>query len=67
MQTCIYHLKKVWKTESLTFTRQANKQYLNSYDPKQESRHIIYLEANNLDGYARNKFLPPLINHKGFD
>ena len=28
------------------------------YDPKQESRHIIYLDANNLVGYAMSKFLP---------
>ena len=26
----------------------ANNKYLNSYDPKQESEHIIYLDANNL-------------------
>ena len=35
----------------------ANK-YLKSYDPKQESKHIIYLYTNNLYGYARSKFLP---------
>ena len=26
--------------------------------PKQESKHIIYLEGNNLYGYAITKFLP---------
>ena len=31
--------------------------YLKSYDPKQESEHIIYLDANNLYGYAVSKFL----------
>ena len=25
----------------------ANNKYLKSYDPKQESKHIIYLDANN--------------------
>ena len=34
----------------------ANNKYLKSYDPKQESKHIIYL--NNLHGYAMSKFLP---------
>ena len=29
----------------------ANKKYLKSRDPKQESKHIIYLGANNLYGY----------------
>ena len=28
------------------------------YDPKQESKHIMYLDANNLYGYAMSKFLP---------
>ena len=30
----------------------ANNRYLKTYEPKQESKHIIYLEANNLYGYA---------------
>ena len=29
-----------------------NSKYLKSYDPKQESKHIIYIDANNLFGYA---------------
>ena len=36
----------------------ANNKYLKSYDPKQESKHIIYLDANNLYGYAMSKFHP---------
>ena len=36
----------------------ANNKYLKSYDPKQESKHIIYLDANNLYGYGMSKFLP---------
>ena len=35
----------------------ANNKYLKSDDPKQESKHIIYLDANNLYGYAMSKFL----------
>ena len=31
---------------------------LKSYDPKQESKHVIYLDPNNLYGYAMFKFLP---------
>ena len=29
-----------------------------SCDPKQKSKHIIYLDANSLYGYAMSKFLP---------
>ena len=35
----------------------ANNKYLQSYDTKQESKHIIYLDLNNLYGYAMSKFL----------
>ena len=35
-----------------------NNKYLKSYDPKQESKHIAYLDANNLYGYEMSKFLP---------
>ena len=36
----------------------ANNKYLKSYNPKQESKNVIYLDANNLYGYAMSKFLP---------
>ena len=36
----------------------ANYKYFKSYDPKRESKHIIYLYKNNLYGYAECKFLP---------
>ena len=36
----------------------ANNKYLKSYDPKQQSKHITYLDANNLHGYAMHKFFP---------
>ena len=49
----------------------ANNKYLKSYDPKEESKHILYLDANNLDGYAMSKFLPTSglkqIDPKDFD
>ena len=35
-----------------------NSKYLKSYDPKQKSKHIAYLDVNNLYGYAMSKFLP---------
>ena len=35
-----------------------SKKYLKPHDPKQESKHIIYLDTNNLYGYANAKFLP---------
>ena len=30
---------------------------MKSYDPKQEWKHVIYLDANNLYGYAMSTFL----------
>ena len=42
----------------------ANKKYFKSYGLKQESKHVIYLDANNLYGYASGfKWIDP----KGFD
>ena len=38
--------------------RKSNNRYLKSYDPKQESKHIMYHDANNLHGYEMSKFLP---------
>ena len=49
----------------------ASNKYLKSYDPKQESKYIIYFDANNLYGYAMSKFLPTngliWIDRKEFD
>ena len=49
----------------------ANNKYLKSYDPKQESKHIIYLDVNNFYGYAVSKLLPASglkwIDPKDFD
>ena len=36
----------------------ANNKYLKSYDPNEESKHIVYLDADNLYVYAMSKFLP---------
>ena len=36
----------------------ANNKYLKSYEPKQELKHIIYLDANNFYDYAMFRFLP---------
>ena len=36
----------------------ANNKYMSDYDPKKPSKHIIYLDANNLYGYAMSKYLP---------
>ena len=35
----------------------ANNKYLEDYVANQESRHVIYLDANNLYDYAMSKFL----------
>ena len=49
----------------------ASNKYLKSYDPKQGTKHIIDLEANNLYGYGMSKFLPTsgfkLMDTKKFD
>ena len=49
----------------------ANNKYSKSYEPKQESKHIIYLDANSLYGYTMSKFLPTSafkwIDSKQFD
>ena len=48
-----------------------NNKYLKFYVPKQESKHIIYSNSNNLYGYAMSKFLPTIgfkwIDPKDFD
>ena len=35
--------------------RKANNKFLKSHDPKQESKHIIYLDANDLYGYEMDR------------
>ncbi len=36
----------------------ANNVYLMKYDPKQENSFIVYLDVNNLYGYALSDYLP---------
>ena len=36
----------------------SNNKYLKLYDPKQESKHIIYLDTDELYVYVMSKFLP---------
>ena len=49
----------------------SNSKFLKSFDPKIELKRIIYLDTNNLYGYAMSKFLPTSgtkrVDHKGFD
>ena len=69
---CVFFEKGTRGGDSYNFNRhsKANNKYLKSYDPKQESKHIIYLDADNLHGYAMSRFLPTSgfksINHKEF-
>ena len=36
----------------------AQNKYLSDYDPNAESNHIMYLDANNLYGWATSQSLP---------
>ena len=49
----------------------ADNKYLKYFNLKQESKHIIYLDANNLHGDAMSRFLPSSgfkrIDRKEFD
>ena len=59
--TYTYLVKKLQEVEFFCNSQRynkANNKYLKSSDPKQESKHVIYLDANNLYGYAISKFLP---------
>ena len=38
--------------------RKTNNKYAKYYDPRLESKHIIYSDENNLYGYAMSKLLP---------
>ena len=41
-----------WYSYISKWHSKVNNKYLKSYDPKQESKHNIYINANNLYGYA---------------
>ena len=36
----------------------ANIKYMQSYDDKKPSKYTMYLDANNLHGWARSQYLP---------
>ena len=57
---CIFFEKGMWGGVFYISNRysKANNKYLKSSDPKQDLKHIIYLDSNNLCGYAMPKFLP---------
>ena len=57
--TCIFFEKGMRGEVSYISNRysKASNKYLKSYDPKQESKRIIYVDANTLYGYAMYKFL----------
>ena len=67
----------IWETEFLKLEDKDKIEYLKSYDPKQESKYIIYtykftyMNANSLYGYTVSKFLPTSrfiwIDCKNFD
>ena len=60
MLTCIYFEKGIRGRVSYISERysKASNKYSKSYDPKQESKHIIHLAVNSLYDYAMYKFLP---------
>ena len=57
--TCIYSLKGTRLQISYNSNRysKANNKYLKSFGPKQEPKHITYIDTNNLYGYAYLNFL----------
>ena len=56
MRVFLFLKQSIPKSISKIHSKADNK-YLKSYDPKQESKHVIYLDANNLYGYLMSKFL----------
>ena len=39
-------------------SNKANNKYIKSYDSSKKSKYIIYLDANNLHGWAMSQLLP---------
>ena len=71
IQTCICSLKKTQVFYISKRYSKANNKYLKYYDPKQESKHIMYLDTYNLYGCVLFKFSPTRrlkwIDLHGFD
>ena len=72
--TCTYFLKKVHEVEFLILLIDIKKPAISIWNlmtPKQESKYTIYLDGDNLYGYAMSKFLPTSelkwIDPKDFD
>ena len=61
MLICICSLENVRETEFVILLRdysKATNNHLKSDDPEQQPKHIIYLDANILYGYAMSKVFP---------
>ena len=59
MHSCFYYLKKIQELELCVSLGDIVKlKYLESYDPKKESKHMMYSDANNIYGYEMSKFFP---------
>ena len=61
IQICTYSLKKATIGGIFYISNiysKTNNTYLKSYESKQESKHIIYLSANNLFDNAMSKLIP---------
>ena len=37
---------------------EANNKYIKDYDPTKQSKHMLYLDMNNLYGWAMSRYLP---------
>ena len=66
--TCIFFKKGTRGGISYISNRysKANNIYLKFYNSKQESKHVIYLDVNNLFLYTMSKF-PPISRFKWID
>ena len=53
MQTCIYSFRKAWKSVLFISLRDTIKAIF--YDPKQESKYVTYLDANDFYSYEMSK------------
>lgn len=55
-----FFFEKGMRGETLYISERNSKiknKHLKSYNPKQELKHVLYLDTDNLNGYAISKFL----------